>query len=108
MMRVSADSTADLDRKNRTILTGMPGQIRPPYKPFFPQNRAYFRLVSTPKGENTMSTHEDETDAAPSAEVIPLRPAKAKKASERKWGKAVMDFGFCIIPSLLLRGQARL
>jgi hypothetical protein len=66
-----------------------------------------FVLSATATGENTMST-SDETDAAPSAEVIPLRPAKAKKASERKWGKAVMDFGFCIIPSLLLRAQARL
>jgi hypothetical protein len=37
-----------------------------------------------------------------------VRPLKAKKASERKWGKAVMDLGFCIIPSLMLRAQARL
>jgi len=43
-----------------------------------------------------------------SAEVIPLRPLKATKASERKWGKAVMELGFCIVPSLLLRAQRRL
>ena len=43
-----------------------------------------------------------------SAEVIPLRPSKATKASERKWGKPVMDLGFCIVPSLLLRAQPRL
>lgn len=43
-----------------------------------------------------------------SAKVIPLHPLKAKKASERKWGKEVMGFGFCIIPSLLLRAQPRL
>ena len=54
-----------------------------------------------------MST-SDETDAAPSAEVIPLRPAASKKASELKWGKAVMDLGFSIVPSLLLRAQPRL
>ena len=42
------------------------------------------------------------------AEVIPLHPAKAKKASELKWGKPVMDLGFCIVPSLLLRAQKRL
>ena len=43
------------------------------------------------------------------AEVIALRPAPAsKKASEAKWGKSVMDLGFCIVPSLLLRAQARL
>ena len=43
-----------------------------------------------------------------SAEVIPLRPSKATKASERKWSKPVMDLGFCIVPSLLLRAQPRL
>ncbi len=46
---------------------------------------------------------------AKTAEVIPLRPVTAsKKASEEKWGKPVMDLGFCIVPSLLLRAQARL
>ena len=40
--------------------------------------------------------------------VIPLRPLKATKASERKWGKPVMDMGFCIVPSLLLQAQRRL
>ena len=50
----------------------------------------------------------ENMDVAPAAEVIQLHPAKAKKASERKWGKPVMDLGFCIIPSLLLRAQARL
>lgn len=44
----------------------------------------------------------------PAATVIPLHPRKATKASERKWGKAVMGLGFCIVPSLLLRAQARL
>ncbi len=43
-----------------------------------------------------------------SAEVIPLRPLKATKESERKWGKPVMGLGFCVVPSLLLRAQARL
>ena len=43
-----------------------------------------------------------------SAEIIPLRPAKATKASERKWSKQVMDLGFCIVPSLLLKAQRRL
>jgi hypothetical protein len=42
------------------------------------------------------------------AKVIPLHSAKLKKASERKWGKDVMDLGFCIVPSLLFRAQARL
>lgn len=49
----------------------------------------------------TQSTQE-------SAEVIELRPLKATKASERKWGRPAMELGFCIIPSLLLRAQRRL
>jgi len=42
------------------------------------------------------------------AKVIPLQPVKAKKASEQKWGRDVMALGFCIVPSMLLRAQARL
>jgi DNA-binding MarR family transcriptional regulator len=49
----------------------------------------------------------DQTDQQ-SATIIPLNSAKAQRASERKWGKKVMELGFCIIPSLLLRGQQRL
>ena len=46
---------------------------------------------------------------AQSAEVVQLRqPLKATRASEQKWGKAVMGLGFCIVPSLLLRAQQRL
>ena len=37
------------------------------------------------------------------AEVVPLRPARA---SDAKWGKSVMELGFCVVPSLLLRAQA--
>jgi hypothetical protein len=37
------------------------------------------------------------------------RPKKeAQHASAKKWGKAVIDLGFCVVPSLLLRAQARL
>ena len=44
------------------------------------------------------------------ADVIQLPQAAtaSRKASEQKWGKAVMNLGFCIVPSLLLRAQARL
>ena len=49
----------------------------------------------------------DKQDNA-GAEVIKLHPAKATKASEKKWGKEAMDLGFCIIPSLLLKAQKRL
>lgn len=52
-----------------------------------------------------MSKSDDSSDGA---KVIPLRPSKATKASERKWSKPVMDLGFCIVPSLLLKAQARL
>ncbi|HYD78946.1 MAG TPA: helix-turn-helix domain-containing protein [Paucimonas sp.] len=44
-----------------------------------------------------------------SAEIVPLRTPKARnQASEKKWGKAVIDLGFSIIPSLIFRAQARL
>jgi predicted transcriptional regulator len=42
------------------------------------------------------------------AKVIPLRPRKPGKESEKKWGTEVVKFGFCIVPSLLLRAQRRL
>lgn len=40
--------------------------------------------------------------------VVPLRPSKVSRNSEKKWGAAVMRLGFSIIPSLLLRAQQRL
>lgn len=44
-----------------------------------------------------------------SANVVPLRAAKPdSKSSEKKWGKAVCDLGFSIMPSLIFRAQARL
>jgi predicted transcriptional regulator len=42
------------------------------------------------------------------AKVVELRPEKADQRSDKKWGKAVMKLGFCIIPSVLLRAQQRL
>jgi DNA-binding MarR family transcriptional regulator len=60
------------------------------------------------------------SSSAPSgAAVIPLHPVKTETAaaapepakdrrSERKWGKAVMDVGYAIIPSILLRAPRRL
>lgn len=32
----------------------------------------------------------------------------AERESEKKWGRAVMDFGYSMIPSLIFRAQARL
>jgi predicted transcriptional regulator len=46
-----------------------------------------------------------------SAEVIPLhapQSQKAVKVADAKWGVAVMQAGYCMIPSLLLRAQNRL
>lgn len=42
------------------------------------------------------------------AKIIKMPVSKASKMSERKWGKPVMDLGFCIVPSLILRAQRRL
>jgi len=48
----------------------------------------------------------------PTATILPMKSAKAKpdnrRTSERKFGKPVMDLGFCIVPSLLMQAQARL
>lgn len=49
---------------------------------------------------------EETSDNA--TNVVSLHPAKAKKASEQKWGAKVIELGFCIVPSLLLRAQQRL
>ena len=55
--------------------------------------------------------------AASPAKVIPIDAAKGKKKtlsgkvrneSEKKWGKAVIARGFLIIPSMIVRAQARL
>ena len=52
----------------------------------------------------------DETQDTKDKKVVQLRPTKSKAgmSSERKWGKKVIDLGFCIVPSLLLRAQQRL
>ena len=36
------------------------------------------------------------------------RNRPSDRSSERKWGKEGMNLGFCIVPSLLVRGQQRL
>jgi hypothetical protein len=47
--------------------------------------------------------------SATSSNVVQLPSVKAAKLrSEAKWGRQVMDQGFCILPSLLFRAQSRL
>jgi DNA-binding HxlR family transcriptional regulator len=49
-----------------------------------------------------------ESDPA-TATIFSLKPkSDTRKASEKKYGKPVMDVGFCIVPSLLMQAQARL
>lgn len=51
----------------------------------------------------------DSTPVPTLTNVVPLRPKKTQKLrSEDKWGKPVIDQGFCIIPALLFRAQRRL
>lgn len=55
-----------------------------------------------------MSENKGKTN---DTKVVPLRPKATSKAglvSEQKWGRKVMELGFCIVPSLLLRAQQRL
>ena len=42
------------------------------------------------------------------AKVVELHPKERQQSSEKKWGKAVIDLGFSILPSLIFRAQARL
>jgi hypothetical protein len=46
--------------------------------------------------------------AAKDPKVVPLFAPAEKKESEKKWGKAVMAHGYCILPSILLQAQGRL
>jgi predicted transcriptional regulator len=46
--------------------------------------------------------------ASKSEKVVPLFATPNKKESEKKWGKAVMDLGYCIFPAILLQAQSRL
>lgn len=49
----------------------------------------------------TKAEQSVEDEAAPASKAT-------KKSSAEKWGQAVMDLGFCVVPSLLLRAQRRL
>jgi len=40
--------------------------------------------------------------------VVSLPQKSSSRSSEKKWGKAVCDLGFSIVPSLIFRAQARL
>ncbi|HQU07601.1 MAG: helix-turn-helix domain-containing protein [Parcubacteria group bacterium 21-54-25] len=42
------------------------------------------------------------------AEVISLPKKDSSRASTKKWGAAVMQLGFSVLPSLVFRAQARL
>jgi len=50
-----------------------------------------------------------DKQAMQAATVIPLhKKSDDAKASEKKWGSAVMKLGFSLLPSLIFRAQARL
>lgn len=49
-----------------------------------------------------------ENKKAGASNVVPLPQKMSSRSSERKWGKAVCDLGFSIVPSLIFRAQARL
>ena len=55
-------------------------------------------------------TDKDNTDDA--SNIIPIKPDQSlpegKSTLDKKWGKATMDANYTVIPSALIRGQARL
>lgn len=69
-----------------------------------PQSTAYSRL-SECKLVIEMAT---KPSVSKSAKVVPLFPPHTSRESEKKWGKAVMKHGYCILPSILLQAQSRL
>lgn len=51
----------------------------------------------------------DDNQVDDTSNIIPIKPKKdARQASIQKFGKPVIDLGFCIVPSLLMHAQARL
>jgi hypothetical protein len=54
-------------------------------------------------GHGNPIANMSDADETNTAKVVPLRPTTAARASERKWGGAVMKLGYSIILSLLLR-----
>ncbi len=53
-----------------------------------------------------MTTTEEQSTSEDTPQNSAAKPTQ--KASVEKWGQAVMDLGFCVVPSLLLRAQRRL
>lgn len=49
-----------------------------------------------------------ESTRVKASNVVTLPQKLSGRSSEKKWGKAVCDLGFSIIPSLIFRAQARL
>ncbi|HAF43540.1 MAG TPA: helix-turn-helix domain-containing protein [Gallionellaceae bacterium] len=49
-----------------------------------------------------------ESSKAGASNIVLLPQKVSSRSSEKKWGKAVCNLGFSIIPSLIFRAQARL
>jgi hypothetical protein len=57
-----------------------------------------------------MNTGED-MPTKPTATVIPLKPSlqpPPKRRADQRWGKAVIERGFTVVPTMLFWAQARL
>ena len=56
-----------------------------------------------------MTKEENGSDVT---NIVPLKPKQAPEESQKilnqKWGQETMDANYAVIPSALLRGQARL
>ena len=57
-------------------------------------------------GKTTTKSKKDAEREAPTA--AKATKSANLKASHKKWGKQVIDQGFCIIPSILFRAQERI
>src|ERR1700687_2498374 len=84
-----------------------PGQL---CLPATGRERVVVQSVPAYLGQEAKRTRgEDMTK--PSATVVPLRPSQQrapKRRADQRWGKAVIERGFTVIPTMLFWAQARL
>jgi predicted transcriptional regulator len=64
--------------------------------------------INIVQGDKEIPMSEDITTDDDEVTPQPTGRAKTTRQSEEKWGAEVMALGFCVLPSLLLRAQARL
>lgn len=63
-------------------------------------------LAQIDDGDVIMTATEEQISSEETPQNSNAKPTQ--EVAVEKWGQAVMDLGFCVVPSLLLRAQPRL